>query len=101
ELGHRARRHVALLTAVGMAGAAGAAGLLRLIVAHPRPADTGLLLLLGLGAELAALPAVSALSRRLERSADAFSLALTGDQAAFRALHRRLARANVADLEPP
>jgi len=101
ELGHRVRRHVALLAAVGAAAAAAFVVLLRLVLDRPRPADTGLVLLLGLGAEVAALPLLAALSRRLERSADRFSLAATGDRAAFLALHRRLALANLADLEPP
>ena len=51
--------------------------------------------------ELVALPLGSALSRRWEREADRFSLELTRDPEAFEAAHRRLARANLADLDPP
>ena len=47
------------------------------------------------------MPLATGLSRHLERSADAFSLRVTGDRAAFLALHRRLALANLADLAPP
>jgi STE24 endopeptidase len=41
------------------------------------------------------------LSRALERSADAYSLELTGAPDAFVSMERRLALQNVADLEPP
>lgn len=101
ELGHRVKRHVAILTALLMAGAAGFVAVLRLVLPHPRPADTALVLLLGLGLELLALPAASALSRRFERAADRFSLELTGDEPAYRELHRTLAVANLSDLRPP
>jgi len=101
ELGHRARRHVAILTGVAVAGAAGFVLVLRLLRPQPAPRDTALILLLGLVLELATLPGVSALSRRFERVADRFSLELTGNRAAFQALHRRLALANLSDLDPP
>ena len=51
--------------------------------------------------ELLTLPFDTALSRRWERKADRFSLDLTGDREAFRALHRRLATSNLSDLDPP
>ncbi len=101
ELGHRARRHVPLLVGVQMACAAGFVALLALLRRQPAPPDTAFVLLLGLAVQVAALPALAALSRRLERSADRFSLALTGDRPAFERLHRRLALANLADLAPP
>lgn len=101
ELGHRVRRHVAVLTGVAMAGAGGFVVILRLVRPHPVPRDTALILLLGLALELAALPLLSALARRFERSADRFSLRLTGDRAAYEALHRDLALTNLADLAPP
>ena len=101
ELGHRARRHVAALTALGMAGAAGFVIVLRLVLPAPAPRDTAAILLLAAALELVALPLAAGLSRRLERSADAFSLRVTGDRTAFRALHRRLALENLADLAPP
>jgi STE24 endopeptidase len=51
--------------------------------------------------ELIGLPLGAALSRRWEREADRSSLELTRDPQAFESAHRRLARANLADLEPP
>lgn len=101
ELGHRVRRHVAVLTALAMAGAAGFVIVLRLLRPHPVPRDTAFILLLGLALELALLPAGSALARRFERVADRFSLDLTGDRAAYRALHHDLATTNLSDLSPP
>src|SRR5207245_5546311 len=98
---HRVQRHVAALTALTMAGAAGFVVILRLLRPHPVPRDTAFILLLGLALELALLPAGSALLRRFERAADRFSLALTGDRAAYQALHRDLALANLSDLRPP
>jgi STE24 endopeptidase len=101
ELGHRVRRHVACLTAVAMAGAAAFVVALRLARPQPVPRDTAFILLLGLVLELAALPLGSALRRRFEHAADRFSLELTGDRAAYRALQHELARANLSDLQPP
>ena len=51
--------------------------------------------------EIAALPLETWLSRRWERVADRFALDLTGDGKALEAMHRRLALANLADLDPP
>jgi STE24 endopeptidase len=59
------------------------------------------LLLVASVLELLTLPLEAALSRRWEREADRSSLELTRDPEAFEAAHRRLARANLADLEPP
>ena len=101
ELGHRVRRHVAILTGLAMAGAAGFVVVLRLVRPHPVPRDTALILLLGLVLELATLPLLSALARRFERAADRFSLRATGDRSAYDALHRELALANLSDLAPP
>jgi STE24 endopeptidase len=101
ELGHRLRRHVAILTASGMAGAAAFVVALRLVHPHPLPADAPALVLAASLAELVTLPAFSALSRRFERTADRLSLAVTADPGAFRRLHHRIAVSNLADLEPP
>jgi STE24 endopeptidase len=101
ELGHRVRRHVALLTGLAMAGAAGLVVVLRLVRPHPVPRDTAFILLLGLALELVVLPLRSGLLRRFERDADRFSLEVTGDRVAYRALHHDLARANLSDLTPP
>jgi STE24 endopeptidase len=113
ELGHRRYRHVAAGTLLGMAGAAvavlvlwgllswgglvsaaGASG-----AADPRVVPLVVLAVWLL--ELAALPFETWLSRRWERAADRFALELTGDGEAIEGMHRRLALANLADLDPP
>jgi STE24 endopeptidase len=113
ELGHRRHRHVAAGTALAMLGAAAAVlilwgllswhGLLSAAGAHgpgdPRVVPLVLLALYLL--ELGALPIGTWVSRRWERTADRFALELTGDGAAMEQLHRRLALANLADLDPP
>jgi STE24 endopeptidase len=102
ELGHRRYRHVAALTALGMAGAAAFAAILWALpidVADPRSAPR--ILFLSSLLELAALPFASALSRRFERTADRFSLELTDDPATYERAFRELAVANLADLDPP
>jgi STE24 endopeptidase len=101
ELGHRVRRHVVVLTAVGMAGAAAFVVVVRLVLPHPVPHDTAAILLLAFALELAVQPFLAALSRRFERVADRFSVELTGDRPAYQALHRDLAVTNLADLQPP
>jgi len=106
ELGHRRARHVAKGTALGVAGALAFVLVLWAVdaagwrsVADPRVIPFVLLLAACLEALLA--PLGSALSRRWERQADDFSLALTGDPSAFESTHRRLALSNLADLTPP
>ena len=102
ELGHRRARHVAKATALAMAGAAGMVAVYWALVddaGDPR-ATPFLLLVVGV-LELAALPVVSAVSRRWEREADRFSLDLTHDAHAFERAHRELAASNLADLDPP
>ena len=101
ELGHRRMRHVQQGTILAMAGAVLFVAVLRLIRPHPEPHDAALVMLVGALLELPALPLEAALSRRWERAADRFSLAVTGDPAVFEAVHRRLALANLADLAPP
>jgi STE24 endopeptidase len=102
ELGHRRARHVAKGTALAMVGAAAGTLVLWALLPDPRdPAVAPLVLLVISLLELATLPFDTWLSRRWERQADRFSLALTGDRDAYRALHRRLAVANLGDLEPP
>ena len=78
----------------GLVSAAGVSG----------PGDPGavpLIMLVFWVLELAALPFETWLSRRWERQADRFALELTHDAAAMEAMHRRLALANLADLDPP
>jgi len=113
ELGHRRARHVARATLFAMAGAAAAVLVLWGLLSSPAllgaigasgpgdPRATPFLFLVSAVLELVALPLGSALSRRWEREADRFSLELTRDPEAFEAAHRRLATANLADLDPP
>jgi len=103
ELGHRRLRHVAKLTAIGMLGGAAFVGVLRLVLGSDvaRPSSVPRILLVSAVLELLALPFSNWLSRRWERAADAFSLELTGDRAAFVHTHRALALENLADLDPP
>jgi STE24 endopeptidase len=113
ELGHRRAGHVERGTLLAMAGAAGVVLVLWGLLSWPAlleaigasgPGDPRvapfLFLVVGVF-ELIALPLGAALSRRWEREADRSSLELTRDPEAFESAHRRLARTNLADLEPP
>ena len=113
ELGHRRARHVERGTLLAMAGAAAVVLVLWGLLSWPAllevigasgPGDPRvapfLFLVVGVF-ELVGLPLGAALSRRWEREADRSSLELTRDPQAFESAHRRLARANLADLEPP
>ena len=67
----------------------------------PDPQDPAIapkLLLITAVLELLALPFEAALSRRWERVADRFSLDVTADRDAYRAVHHDLALANLGDL---
>jgi len=64
------------------------------------PAGLPLLLLCGGGVMLAATPLVNAVSRRNERSADEFAIALTRHSDAFVSAMRRLAAQNLAEESP-
>ena len=103
ELGHRRARDSLKQTLLGMGGAAVAVLVLWLLLgedaADPRNVPVVLLVLSLL--QLAAMPAVAAVSRRWERAADRFALDLTRDRHAFESLFRRFAAMNVADLDPP
>jgi STE24 endopeptidase len=113
ELGHRRFRHVALWTAITMAGTAVfVVGLWALLhwdgllsaIGADGPGDPRVIpfvLLAGSIAELAVQPFALALSRRWERDADRFSLDLTGDADAYEQTHRNLALSNLGDLDPP
>lgn len=99
ELGHRRHRDIAKGTLLATLGAAVA-----VLVAwplDPTPRRIPVLLLAWGLLELVSLPLTAAFSRRLERRADRFALDLTHDPAAFEAAFRRLAKANLADLDPP
>jgi Zn-dependent protease with chaperone function len=113
ELGHRKAGHLLKGTLLGMVGAAAAVVCLWALLRWPGlleamgaegPGDPRVIpfvLLLFSALEVAALPAGAAIARRWERQADAVSLDLTHDVEAFEQAHRRLAVANVADLDPP
>ena len=113
ELGHRRARHVERGTLVAMAGAAAVVLVLWALLSWPAllgaigasgpgdPRVAPLLLLVVSVFELIGLPLGAVLSRRWEREADRSSLELTRDPEAFESAHRRLAAANLADLEPP
>jgi STE24 endopeptidase len=99
ELGHRAHQDVAKGTLLGMAAAAIA--VLVLWPLDPTPRHIPLMLFVIGVLELAATPLFAAFSRRLERRADRFALAVTKDPDAFRSAFVSLARANLSDLAPP
>jgi len=101
ELAHQRERHVLKGTLLAMAGAVVAVLLIWAVLGSPQPDDYPSVALLIIGLELAALPPGSALSRRFERIADRCSIRLTGDRHAFIETHLRLARTNLADLDPP
>jgi STE24 endopeptidase len=107
ELGHRRARHVEIGTAVGAVGAAAAVVVLWLLFrwgvlpgspADPRSVPAILLAVTLL--TLATAPAANWLSRRFERSADRFSLTLTGEETAYVKAERGLALRNLSDLDP-
>ena len=113
ELGHRRAGHVERGTLLAMAGSAAVVLVLWGLLSWPAlleaigafgPGDPRvapfLFLVVGVF-EIIGLPFGAALSRRWEREADRSSLELTRDPEAFESAHRRLARANLADLEPP
>ncbi|WP_229758573.1 M48 family metalloprotease [Peterkaempfera bronchialis] len=113
ELGHVKHRDVLTGTALGAVGAAAVVCLLGLLLswgpllsaagaadaADPR----SLPLLAACAALLGAVsgPLQCAVSRRIEARADRHALDLTGDPDRFVAMQRRLAVANVADVDPP
>jgi STE24 endopeptidase len=113
ELGHRRARHVEHGTLLAMAGAAAVVLVLWGLLSWPAlleaigasgpgdPRVAPFLLLVVSAFELIGLPLGAALSRRWEREADRSSLELTRDPEAFESAHRRFARVNLADLEPP
>jgi STE24 endopeptidase len=103
ELGHRKMRHVllgTLLLLVGViAGTVVVWALLGTTVADAQRQPLQLLIALALA--VVSGTAVNALSRRWEQNADRFALELTHDQAAHEQAFRRLAAANLSDLDPP
>jgi STE24 endopeptidase len=99
ELGHRRHRDIAKGTVLAMASAAVA--VLLAWPLDPTPRHIPLLLLVWGLLELATLPFSAAFSRRLERQADRFALEMIHDPGAFEKAFRRMAKANLSDLDPP
>lgn len=112
ELGHAAAHDVRNGTLLGALGAAAAVGGLTLLLSWApllrRAGVTGvgdgrvvalLLLLVAVGTQLAG-PGANLVSRRIEARADVHALALTGDPTTFEQVQRRLALANLSDLDP-
>jgi len=103
ELGHRRERHVAKLTAAGMAGAAAWIVVLWALLGDRigSPRELPLVLLVSTALRLLVAPSGAWVSRRYERAADRFSLELTHDLPAYERTHLGLARKNLGDLGPP
>jgi len=113
ELGHWQRGHVVTGMFLGIAGlflALMVTSRLLLVSCNAGwfglrdpadPANLPLLLLIATVLHVATLPVGCALSRYMERQADATALALTHDAPAFIEVERKLARLNLADLHPP
>jgi STE24 endopeptidase len=103
ELGHHRMRHLLLGTALSLVGVMTGTlvvwALLGSTVADPHRLP--LLLLIVIALTVGTGPAVNGLSRRWEQNADRFALELTRDQAAYEQTFRRLATANLSDLNPP
>jgi STE24 endopeptidase len=110
EMGHHAHHDIrnALLLELGLLLAACYAAAVALrawwqpfgLTGPADPAGMPLLLLAGGAVMLAAAPLVNAVSRRNERKADRFALALTGNREPFVSAMRRLGAQNLVEEEP-
>jgi len=113
ELGHRRAGHLVKGTVLAATGGVGFVLLLWALLQSSAllsalgvdgagdPGVVPFVLLLGTAGQVAAAPPGAALSRRFEREADRISLELTDDPMAFEQMMRKLALANLADLDPP
>ena len=103
ELGHRRYGHLVKATALGIVGAVLGVLVIWAVLGTgvADPAVAPRVLLVAALLELLMLPFEAWLSRRWERQADRFSLETTNDLEAFIDVHRDLALANLADLDPP
>ena len=113
ELGHRRYRHVALVTALAMAGVAGLVLALWALLSSRAvldaidatgPGDARVVafaLLVALLLGIAGAPLQAALSRRWEYACDRFAIEQTGDLGAFESAFGRLSEANLPDPAPP
>lgn len=110
ELGHHTYRHLPRLLALQIALTFGAFFLADKLFRFFGPyfglgniddvASMPLLLLVFILAGLVTLPAVNAVSRRYERQADYYALALTGLVGSFISAMERLAALNLSEMEP-
>jgi STE24 endopeptidase len=107
ELGHYVRRDPWLGIALGTAGISltllSADATLRRTTRRglTSPAQGARLAFYATLAQLALMPLANAASRAMERRADRFALAATGDHAAGVRAFRRLGEQNLAEFEPP
>lgn len=113
ELGHRRYRHVAIGTALGMAGAVGVVLVLWALLSSAAVRDAidvsgpgdarvaAFALLVATVLILLAAPLFARLSRGWEYACDRFALEQTGDFAAFESAFGQLSQANLPDPEPP
>jgi STE24 endopeptidase len=113
ELGHRRARHLAKGAALATVSALAFVLLLWALLQWPAlrnalaidgpgdPRVVPFVLLLATSLQIVSAPFGAAISRRWERTADQLSLQLTADPNTFEQTHRKLARANLADLNPP
>jgi STE24 endopeptidase len=113
ELGHRRYRHVALGTALAMAGSVGFVLVLWALLQHDgvlsaiaatAAGDARIVafaLLVGSLLGLLLAPLQAALSRSWEYACDRFAVEQTGDLGAFESAFGRLSQANLPDPEPP
>jgi STE24 endopeptidase len=107
ELGHYVRRDPWLGIAVGTGAVAvmllGANAALTRTTGRgaTSPAQGARLLFYATLAQLALTPLANAVSRAMERRADRFAAAATGDPAAGARAFRRLGEQNLAELDPP
>jgi STE24 endopeptidase len=105
ELGHVEANHVwksiGWLVLFAVPGAYVVARVTRTRGGLGRPSAVPLALLAVTLLQLATLPAANAISRRYEAEADWLALQATGDPRAFERLTRSLARASLAEPQPP
>ena len=113
ELGHRRYRHVALGTALAMAGVVAVVVALWALLSWQAvldaidatgPADARVapfVLLVASLLGIAGAPLQAAVSRRWEYACDRFAIELTSDLGAFESAFGRLSQANLPDPEPP
>ena len=108
EMAHARHQDVLAGTLLGAAGAITGIGILGLVMSRradedglANPRTIPFLLTVLMLATVLVAPVENGISRRIGTRADAESLRLTGNTAAFIALHQELARRSAADLTPP